>query len=572
MSDDEVVADIRTDAYGDRDTGGAFPILDAAALRTLGSYGDERPVQVGETLFAPGDKHQHFFVVLDGEVTIYDGVLDGEHRVVTVHTPGRFIGDTTVLSHQAATLTARVTKSGTVLQVSDRRLRDIMTNEPALSEVIMRAFLLRHTLMAQVGVGVRVIGSRYDASSRALLHFLSQNRVAVSWMDVETDADAEQLLQRLEVGVDDIPIVVTGRGLLRRPSLEDVAHALGIGSCVIPRDDDEICDLVVVGGGPAGLAAAVYGASEGLATVLVDGTALGGQAGTSSRIENYLGFPAGLSGEELATRAALQAEKFEARIMVPREATGLSHDGVAHVIDLNDGTQLRSHAVIVATGANYRRLSVPRLEDFEGAGVYYAATPMEVSLCADQPVAIVGGGNSAGQAAVYLSGKCRKVSIVIRRDSLQATMSRYLIDQIERDRNIQIIPNTEVTELIGDHALTGVRLRDNTSMDERLLDATGLFAFIGADPCTGWLDDQLASEGGFLYTGSDIPAECLETGGVPLPLETSRAGIFCVGDARFGSVKRVASAVGEGSMAVRMVHERAAHPIQVPTDRAMLTV
>jgi thioredoxin reductase (NADPH) len=569
---DEPVVDVRAPgAYADFDTNGAFPVLDEAALQVLRGYGEERTVQLHETLFAPGDKHANFFVVLDGEVTIFDGVLDGSKRVVTVHTPGRFIGDTTVLSHQAATVTAMVTQAGTVLQISETRLREIMGNEPSLSEVILRAFLLRHSMMAQAGVGVRVIGSRFDAASRALLHFLSQNRVAVAWMDVEADDQAESLLQRLDVGADDIPIVVSGRGVLRRPPLEAVAAALGIGSCVIPQPDDEICDLIVIGGGPAGLAASVYGASEGLTTVLLDSTALGGQAGTSSRIENYLGFPAGLSGEELATRAALQAEKFDARILVPRRATELTHDGVAHVVQLDDGSQLRAHAVIIATGANYRRLPLDRLEMFEGAGVYYAATPMEVSLCADQPVVIVGGGNSAGQAAVYLAGRCRTVHVVIRRDSLAATMSRYLIDQIERDPNIQVIHDTEVIELLGDHSLTGVRMRSRLTGETMCIDANGLFAFIGADPCTDWLDGQLASEDGFLFTGSDVPLEHIETGSVPLPLETSRPGVFCVGDARYGSIKRVASAVGEGSMAVRMVHERAAHPVRVSVAREMLT-
>lgn len=566
------MSNIPSDVYVDSDTGGAFPTLDEAALRTLRSYGSERTVSRNEVLFAPGDKHQSFFVVLDGEVTIYDGSLDGDHRVVTVHTPGRFIGDTTVLMHQAATLTAMVTTAGRLLEVSIERLRDVMGSEPALSEVIMRAFLLRHTMMAQVGVGVRIIGSRYDAASRALLHFLSQNRVAVAWTDVETDESAESLLCRLNVAVDDIPIVVSGRGLLKRPSLDEVAKALGIGSCVIPSESDEICDLVVVGGGPAGLAAAVYGASEGLSTVVIDGTALGGQAGTSSRIENYLGFPAGLSGEELATRAALQAEKFEAKIIVPREVTALSHDGLAHVVALSDGSRLRSHAVIIATGANYRRLPVERLEEFEGAGVYYAATPMEVQLCENQPVAIVGGGNSAGQAAVYLASRCRRVSMLIRRDSLDTTMSRYLIDQIERESNINVVVNSEVMELLGDRALTGVRIRDKVTGATDCLDVSGLFTFIGADPCTAWLDGQLASEGGFLLTGADVPADHLELAGAALPLETSRPGVFCVGDARYGSVKRVASAVGEGSMAVRLVHERAAHPVQVVDLRAKLPV
>jgi thioredoxin reductase (NADPH) len=465
-----------------------------------------------------------------------------------------------VLSHQAATLAAVVTQPGKLLQISVQRLGEVMSNEPALSELILRAFLLRHTLMASVGVGVRVIGSRYDAASRSLLQFLSQNRVAVAWVDVETDKDAESLLQRFDVNASDIPIVVSGRGLLMKPSLQDVAKALGIGECHF-ESLNEVCDLVVIGAGPAGLAASVYGASEGLTTVLVDGRSIGGQAGTSSRIENYLGFPAGLSGEELATRAALQAEKFEARIMVPREAKSLSNNGISHVVELTDGAKLHASAVIIATGANYRRLAIDGLDKFEGAGVYYAATPMEVNLCRDEPVAIVGGGNSAGQAAIYLAKRCRQVHLLIRRDSLDATMSRYLIDQIKRERRIKVLPNTEVTELLGDQALKGVSIKNNQTHETDCIDVKGLFVFIGAAPCTDWLDGQLASDKGFLLTGGDIPLEAMSVGYQPLPLETSRPGIFCVGDARAGSVKRVASAVGEGSMAVSLIHQRLAHPV-----------
>jgi thioredoxin reductase (NADPH) len=268
-----------------------------------------------------------------------------------------------------------------------------------------------------------------------------------------------------------------------------------------------------------------------------------------------------LSGEELATRAALQAEKFEARIMVPRQATSLSHNGVSHVIELMDGAQLQANAVIIATGANYRRLDIPGLEKFEGAGVYYAATPMEMSLCKDEPVAIVGGGNSAGQAAIYLAKRCRRVNLLIRRDALDATMSRYLIDQISREPRITVLPSTEITELLGDRVLTGISVKNNQTSATDCIDIKGLFVFIGASPCTDWLDEQLASEKGFLLTGADIPLGDLNVGHRPLPLETSRPGVFCVGDARANSVKRVASAVGEGSMAVSLVHQRLANPI-----------
>jgi thioredoxin reductase (NADPH) len=318
-----------------------------------------------------------------------------------------------------------------------------------------------------------------------------------------------------------------------------------------------VCDLLVVGGGPAGLAAAVYGASEGLTTTLAEDTALGGQAGTSTRIENYLGFPAGVSGEELSARAVLQAQKFGVRVKLGTSAVALSSDSGLHEIAFEDGETVTAKSVIIATGARYNRLPLDRLTDFEGVGVYYAATQMEAKACVDGPVLIVGGGNSAGQAALYLSRTCADVRIAIRRESLASTMSRYLIDEIDRQPGVLVLPRTEVTSLIGEQCLEGVEVLDNLTQETSTLPVCGLFVFIGAAPCTGWLSGQLAEDkDGFLLTGTDLAARPDDDHRAPLALETSTPGVFCVGDARSRSIKRVAAAVGEGSMAVRLVFER----------------
>jgi thioredoxin reductase (NADPH) len=351
-------------------------------------------------------------------------------------------------------------------------------------------------------------------------------------------------------------VIRPGGSLLRNPTSLALLDALGLADA--PMERSELCDLLVVGGGPAGLAAAVYGASEGLSTTLAEDTALGGQAGTSTRIENYLGFPAGLSGEELAARAVLQAQKFGVRVKLGASAVELSSDGGLHHVRFNDGETVTANSVIIATGARYNRLPIDRLSDFEGVGVYYAATQMEAKACSGGPVVIVGGGNSAGQAALYLARSCPDVRIVIRSESLAKSMSRYLIDQIDRNPIIRTLPRTEVTGLVGEQNLTGVNLRDHSSQETSVASVCGLFVFIGAKPCTEWLAHQLAEDvDGFLLTGADLAADRHElTVGAPLFLETSRPGVFCVGDVRSRSIKRVAAAVGEGSMAVRLVFER----------------
>ncbi len=403
------------------------------------------------------------------------------------------------------------------------------------------------------------MGSRFDVNTRRLLEVLSCNRLSSRWLDLEGDPEAEAFLRQLNVPVAELPIVVVPGGeLLRNPSNRALLDALGLATP--PADDDaapEVCDLLVVGGGPAGLAAAVYGASEGLTTTLAEDTALGGQAGTSSRIENYLGFPAGLSGEELAARAALQAHKFGVRMKLGSRAVALSSRLDTHQVRFEDGELVSARSVIIATGARYNRLQADRLAEFEGVGVYYAATQMEAQACAGRPVVTVGGGNSAGQAALFLA-TCTDVHVVIRGQTLATSMSRYLVERIEQSPRIHLMIRTEVTALLGDGVLEGVVLRDNGHNTSSTVSVGGLFVFIGATPSTNWLGGQLALDGhGFVLTGPDIPVAQLESvDHVPLLLETSRPGIFCVGDVRSRSVKRVATAIGEGSIAVRLVFDR----------------
>ena len=364
--------------------------------------------------------------------------------------------------------------------------------------------------MTYRGSGLTLIGSRFDTNTRRLLEVFARNRLTSRWLDPETSPEAAPILAEHNVSADDLPVIlIPGSPLLRNPTSRVLLEALGLARGHA-GDSSEVCDLLVVGGGPAGLAAAVYGAAEGMATTLAEDTSLGGQAGTSSRIENYLGFPAGLSGEELAARAALQARKFGVRMNLASRAVGLTSDGDLHRVHFEGGEVVTARSVIVATGARYNRLPLDRLSDFEGVGVYYAATQMEAQFCAGKPAVIVGGGNSAGQAALFLARTCTRVHIVIRRAALASSMSRYLIDEIEGHPQIEVVPFTEVTALIGDQALEGVELRDNRGGETSTMSICGLFVFIGAKPSTQWLEHQLAEdEDGFLLTGADIPAALL---------------------------------------------------------------
>ncbi len=537
---------------------GRGPVLDVAQLEVLRRYGSEHDMAAGDVLFADGDVTYDLIVVLAGEARIIERRGQPAETVIAAHGRSQFLGEIGLLTGQRAYLSAVAATAGRVLRVPVEQVRVIMAQEPGLSELILRTFLLRHSILTGLGSGLTLIGSRFDAGTRRLLEVLARNRLASRWLELEGSPEAEAMLRELEVPVADLPIVVVpGRPLLRNPGSRELLDALGMSG---PGDTDlaGVCDLLVVGAGPAGLAAAVYGASDGMATVLAEDTALGGQAGTSSRIENLLGFPAGLSGEELAARAALQAQKFGVRIKLAAKAVSLSSEACVHRVRFDDGDAVTAKSVIIATGARYNRLPLGRLPEFEGVGVYYAATQMEAQACRGGPVAIVGGGNSAGQAALFLSRSSAEVHVIIRGQTLETSMSRYLTGQIERNPRITVTPRMHVTALLGKDQLEGVELVDTSRQLTSALAVRGLFVFVGAQPSTGWLAGQLAEDTrGFLLTGSNIPqAQLGDAGRTPLFLETSRPGVFAVGDVRSGSIKRAATAIGEGSMAVRLVFER----------------
>jgi thioredoxin reductase (NADPH) len=539
----------------DRD--GAFPRLTEAQRARLKASGTVRAVESGEVLFREGDPGYDFFVVESGAVTIVQG-YGHENRVIAVHGPHRFLGELNLLTGAPAYLSAVVRDAGEVIQVSAGRLRSVVSQDDELSNLILRAFISRRSILIDLGAGVRVVGSRFSRDTRRLREFLARNRQPYDWVDLETDEEAETLLQALGVKACETPVVIGGRGVLRNPSNAELGAMLGLGSRGAPPP---MCDLVIVGGGPAGLAAALYGASEGLDTQAIDAIAFGGQASTSSRIENYLGFPTGISGSELAERAELQARRLGARLVVPAEAVALGAENGHYSIQLAGGDVVNGRTLIVATGASYRKLEVPDLERYEGVGVYYAATQAEAQMCMGDPVVIVGGGNSAGQAALFLSQHSAGCRLMIRGGDLESSMSRYLIDEIERNASIELLTHREVVELRGETSLEGVIVTDRRTGVREELPAKALFVFIGASPRTDWLRGHVAmDEHGFLLTGRDLQGEDLAAYGDELPffLETSRPGIFAVGDVHSGSVKRVASAVGEGSMAVRLVHQRLA--------------
>jgi thioredoxin reductase (NADPH) len=527
-------------------------------LAELAPFGTERTVAVGDVLYSAGDDEYDFVAVIEGEAEIVRRGPDGD-VVVATHGEGRFLGELNFLTGQRAYLTARVTKAGRMLTIDRPTFRRVMSSKPELSDVIFRAFMARRELLRS-GAGadaIRIIGSRYSSEAIALRAFANRSRLPHTWIDLEEVDDPAVLLAGMGARPNETPIVITPNTVLKKPTPGEFAQALGMTYRPVPGS---VCDLVVVGTGPAGLAAAVYGASEGLDTISLDSVAVGGQAGSSSRIENYVRFPNGISGEDLTQRAAIQAVRLGARLNAPCEVAGLRIEHGFHVIVLGDGSEIPTRAVIVASGARYRRLDVDDLERFEGAGVYYAATDMEARICGGFDVLVVGGGNSAGQAAIYMAQEKCHVSLVIRRDTLEQTMSRYLIERIEADDRIDVLTHTEVRALAGDTHLSEVTVEHTPSGARRTLECSGLFCFIGAEPATGWLRDCVALDrDGFIVTDRSLPDTIMAgseySARAPLPYETSLPGVFAVGDVRQGSLKRVAAAVGEGSSALRSVHE-----------------
>lgn len=539
------------------DPQGAYPRLSDAQLQALAPHGERRRVRRDEVLYAEGLPCADFFAVLSGKVATVEG-FGGDDQVIGVHGAGRFLGELNVLTGQVGFVTGVVAEDGEVLSVPADALRRLVAGNRELGDLILRAYLVRRSMLIGLGAGFRIIGSCFSADSRRLREFAARNRLPHRWIDLEQDHEAERFLRSMGVTAEETPVVILrGETVLRNPSTPELARAIGLPA---PRVRQDRCDLLVIGAGPAGLAASVYGASEGLATLALEDVATGGQAGTSSRIENYLGFPAGISGGELAELSVIQADKFGARLLVPAQACGLHLDAGDHIVTVGDGGAIHARTLIIATGARYRRLDVPNLERFETTSVYYAATMFEAQMCEQDPVVVVGGGNSAGQAALFLARHAARVGLLVREDALSTNMSRYLSVEIERHPRIQVMLNTEVRELIGEEKLTAVGAEDNRTGERSTIEARAMFIFIGAEPYTTWLAGEIALDPkGYILTGADATwsgrPDTPHSAGRPFPLETSRAGVFAAGDVRSGSVKRVAAAVGEGAMAVRLIHD-----------------
>ena len=561
----------------------AFPTLTPDQLGRVRAAGRERATRPGDLLFKEGDDAYDFFVVLNGAVLVYEDPECGRPIAEPIRA-GQFLGEVGLLLGEAVYATARVEEAGAVLQVPADRFRQLVGADTDLAETVLAAFTARRGIVSDSASGLQLVGSRTDPDAVRIAEFSRRNYLPFRWLDLEGDADqaAEVLREhgRTVGSVDESgPVVLWGsKTVLDNPSLLEIARAVGIGR---EPDPDAVADLLIVGAGPAGLAAAVYGASEGLDTVLLDEVGAGGQASWSSRIENYLGFPSGLSGTELATRATLQARKFGARFVTPHRAVALRRDGAGYAVELAEGPSVRGRAVVLATGAHYRRLPVPDLRLYEGAGVYYAATEMEARGCADATAVVVGGGNSAGQAAMFLSERSARVLLLVRGDGLEASMSSYLSERVLGSDQIEVRYHAEVRGLEGDgpeghRALAAVTVEDTGTSQTETVETPALFVFIGAEPCTAWLRPGqpggalgvATDRHGFIRTGSDVAdldADVWPDGQRPTTFETSLPGVFAVGDVRAGSTKRVAGAVGEGAVTVKAVHGRLA-TVDTPQD------
>jgi thioredoxin reductase (NADPH) len=535
-----------------------FPTLTPAQLARIAAHGTVRAVARERVLIEAGDGVVPFFVVRSGSIDIIQPSSLGDMLVVT-HGPGQFTGEGNLLLGRRSLMRAVVSEPGEVIQLSREQVLGLVQTDPEVSDVLMRAFIYRRMELIATGVGdVMLIGSAHSAGTLRAREFLARNGHPYQYVDLDREADLQQLLDRFNVQVADVPVLICReKVVLRNPTNQQIADCLGFNDNIDPA---QVRDLLVVGAGPAGLAAAVYGASEGLDVLVLEAGSPGGQAGSSSRIENYLGFPTGISGQDLTGRAIAQAQKFGAQIMISRGAASMSCSRKTYGVTIEGGRHLQARAVIIATGAQYRKPSLDSLSQFEGAGIYYSATFMEAQVCSNEEVIVVGGGNSAGQAAVFLAQTSRHVHVLVRSGGLADTMSRYLIRRIEESPSISLRTHTEVIGLEGNAHLERVRVRDKTSGALQTLDIRHVFMMTGAVPNTIWLDGCIALDSkGFIKTGPDLSAEDLASAQwpltrTPLLLETSRPGVFAVGDVRGGNVKRVASAVGEGSIAVFFVH------------------
>jgi thioredoxin reductase (NADPH) len=530
-----------------------FPALTDAQMDGLAQFGRRFDAGAGEVLVDQGEANHGILVVLKGGIELAGGSSAGE-PAIRVLRRGEFSGEVNVLSSRRSLVRIRVPEAATVLEIDRANLRRIMQTDAALGEIFLNAFVLRRLYLVSHSVGDAVlIGSSNSAGTLRLRAFLTRNGHPHNYLDVETDPTVQTVLDQFGIPATDIPVLICrGELALRNPTNAEAAACFGLNE-VIDRDD--VSDLIVVGAGPSGLAAAVYGASEGLSVLVIERSAPGGQAGSSSRIENYLGFPLGISGQELSGRAFVQAEKFGARIVIARSAIALHTRERPYTVDFDDGGSARARSVVIAAGSRYRKLDLPNHAQFDNVGVYYGATRVEAGICRGQEVAVVGGGNSAGQAAVFLSGLSRHVYLLVRGPCLAKTMSRYLIARIEANPKITLLTWTSIDQIEGDTHLRRVRWRNSHTGESESRDIAHVFVMTGADPNTGWLNGSLClDDKGFIKTGAEVDAGW-PLRRAPYMLETSAPGIFSVGDIRSGSVKRVASAVGEGSMAVQFVHK-----------------
>ena len=536
-----------------------FPTLTPAQVERIAAHGRVRQIRPGEVLVQPGDQIVPFFVVTSGGVEIVRPSSANE-TLVALYGPGQFTGEVNMLSGRPALLQVRASESGEVIEVDREQLLALVQTDSQLSEIIMRAFILRRVELIAHGLGdVVLLGSNHCSATLRVKEFLTRNGHPYSYIDLDRDDGVQDLLDRFHVGAADVPVVICrGEVVLRSPTNQQIADCLGFNEAI---DQTQIRDVVVVGAGPAGLAAAVYAASEGLDVLVVETNSPGGQAGSSSKIENYLGFPTGISGQALAGRAYTQAQKFGAQVIIAKGAKQLACDRTPYAIEIDGGLQVPARTVIIATGAAYRKPSIENLPQFENAGVYYGATFMEAQLCRGEEVVVVGGGNSAGQAAVFLAQTAKRVHMLVRSSGLAESMSRYLIRRIEQNPAIVLRTNTEIVALEGSNHLERVRWRDDKAGNTETHDIRHVFLMTGAVPGTQWLEGCVALDAkGFIKTGPDLSQEDLAAAHWPLAraphlLETSLPGVFAVGDVRGGNIKRVASAVGEGSIAISFVHQ-----------------
>jgi thioredoxin reductase (NADPH) len=535
-----------------------FPTLTTAQVARVAAHGRVRQVESGEVLIEAGDHVVPFFLVTKGGVEIARPTGNVE-MVITVHGPGEFTGEVNMLSGRRTLVRARALVPSDVIELSRDHLLALVQTDAELGEIFMRAFILRRVELIASGMGdVVLVGSMHSPGTLRVKEFLTRNGHPYAYIDLDRDPDVQELLDRFDVAVADVPVLICrGEIVLRNPTNQKIADCLGFNDAI---DQTKVRDIVIVGAGPSGLAAAVYGASEGLDVLVLESIAPGGQAGASSRIENYLGFPTGISGQDLAGRAYTQAQKFGAQVLIAKGATELVCDRKPYSVAIDGGPSVSARAVIIATGAEYRRLPLDNLSQFEGSGVYYGATPMEAQLCGGEEVIVVGGGNSAGQAAVFLAQTARRVYMLVRSGGLADSMSRYLIRRIEENPAIELRTNSEIVGLDGNGRVERVRWRNTATGNVETSPISHVFVMTGAIPNTAWLNRCVALDAqGFIKTGPDLSRDDLAAARWPLArvphlLETTLPGVFAVGDVRSGNIKRVASAVGEGSIAVAFVH------------------